>query len=372
MQLCHIVFRFDILLYVFGDRLQQKADQRQPFIKFRAGSSVAYFLRIRAVQDTLNLIIRFIFIIQIIVNREFFGRLFVLQVLTDEIFIHGVALFFVELDHRGKVFPTSRRHKLNAVDSIFDAVEVIFLDLQIGRNGGMDTFFISVLFPHAVIRFHHDFLHTVQSYDIEFSHGFIVFRRISGGGDNPSFGDLVFAESLILEELEHRRRQRLGHTVDLIQEENTFRKTGLLHKLIHRGDNFTHRIFRDHIFPAFVSPRFDLRQTDSALTGVMSHRIRDETDTQFLRNLFHDRCLSDARIPDQQDRSLPDPADAILTEFILHQIRCDRTLYFVFCFFYIHISTSCMISLVSRTSFMAQPGTSYSNSSSSTNTNAVS
>ncbi len=135
-----------------------------------------------------------------------------LQILADEILIHGVSLFFVEFDHRGKVFPASRRHKLNAVDGIFDTVEIVFLDLQIGRDGSVDTFFISVFFPHAVIRFHHDFLHAVQSYDIEFSHGFIVLRRISGGGDNPAFRNFVLAEGLVLEELKHRRRQRLGHS----------------------------------------------------------------------------------------------------------------------------------------------------------------
>ena len=51
MQLRHKIFRLDILLYVFGNRLQQKADQCQPLIKFRVGGSVADFLRIRAVQD---------------------------------------------------------------------------------------------------------------------------------------------------------------------------------------------------------------------------------------------------------------------------------------------------------------------------------
>ena len=64
------------------------------------------------------------------------------------------------------------------------------------------------------------FFDAVECYHVKFPHGFVVFRRISRCYDHPSGRQLLIAEGLALQELQHHRRERLGNTVDLIEEQN--------------------------------------------------------------------------------------------------------------------------------------------------------
>ena len=80
----------------------------------------------------------------------------------------------------------------------------------------MDPDRICILFPHRKISLHRNDFHAIQRHHVKFTYGTVVFRRISGSHYDPSSGDRLISERFSLQELEHRRRQRLGDTVDLI------------------------------------------------------------------------------------------------------------------------------------------------------------
>ena len=86
----------------------------------------------------------------------------------------------------------------------------------------MDICLICVLFPDIIVHIHINLLNTVECHHIKITDRLIIFRRIASCHDDPAFRDLLIAEHLTLQELQHRRCQRLGHTVDLINEQNSF------------------------------------------------------------------------------------------------------------------------------------------------------
>ena len=106
----------------------------------------------------------------------------------------------------------------------------------------MDAASVRVLLPHTEILFDVDFFNAIERYHVKFSHGFVVFRRISGRYDHPSGRQLLVAEGLALQELQHHRRERLGNTVDLIEEQNAFFYACAFHFAVHRSDNLAHRV----------------------------------------------------------------------------------------------------------------------------------
>ena len=162
-----------------------------------------------------------------------------------------------------------------------------------------------VLLPDPQIRL---YLHTadpVQSHGVKFPDRAVVGRRIAGGRDDPALRQAVAAKSLVLQELEHRRHQRLGNAVDLIQKQDALPAAALLHLLIDSGDNLAHGIGGNRIAFPVIFPLLQYRKADGALTRVVRHRIGQKTHRALPGHLFHNRRFSDSRRSNQQKGPLP-------------------------------------------------------------------
>ncbi len=126
----------------------------------------------------------------------------------------------------------------------------------------------------------------------------------------------MVTEGLALQKLQHCRCQRLGNAVDFIQKQDALLPAGLLHLLIDRRHDLTHRILCHRHLPALKFLFHNKWQTDRTLTGMVRDRIGHQPDTAFLSHLFHDLCLADTRRTDQQNRPLADRWNFVLAVFI--------------------------------------------------------
>ena len=133
----------------------------------------------------------------------------------------------------------------------------------------MDAASVRVLLPHAEILFDVDFFNAVERYHVKFSHGFVVFRRISRCYDHPSGGQLLVAERLALQKLEHHRRERFRDAVYLIEEQDALFYARALHLTVDRCDNFAHRVGGYCAFLAAEHHLVDERQTERGLARVV-------------------------------------------------------------------------------------------------------
>ncbi len=200
----------------------------------------------------------------------------------------------------------------------------------------MDSCLQGIFLPNLKIRFHINPADPIQCHNIKFPHRFVVFRRIPCCRNDPSLRDSVTAKAFSLQKLQHRRRQSLRNTVDLIDEQNPLRQTCLTDFIIDRRHNLAHRIFRGTVFPPAEHFLLNKRQADSALTGMMRDSIGHQPDLAFLRYLLHDLGLTHSGRPDQEDRPLTDRRHYIIPIIILHQISPDAVLNFLFRSFDVH------------------------------------
>ena len=116
--------------------------------------------------------------------------------------------------------------------------------------------------------------------------------------------DAVGAEGLILQKLEHDRKQRFRDAVDLVNKQDAIAAACRAHAVIDGSDDLAHRIFRHLERFALKRFTFQIRQADRALPRMMGHRIGDQPGAALFCNLFHNGGLSDPGRPDQQDRTL--------------------------------------------------------------------
>ena len=91
-----------------------------------------------------------------------------------------------------------------------------------------------IFFPDLIVRFYIDAFESVPCHGVEFPYGIVVFRRVSGCNHDPAIRDPVSSEYLILQKLQHRRRQCFRHAVDLVKEQYAFTDAGLLHHVVNR------------------------------------------------------------------------------------------------------------------------------------------
>ncbi len=73
---------------------------------------------------------------------------------------------------------------------------------------------------------------------------------------------------------------------------------------------------------------------------MMRHRIGNQRDAEFFGDLRHDRGLADTRRTDHENRSLPFQGNAVVPEFVFHQINTYTAFDFFFCVLNIHASNS--------------------------------
>ena len=232
--------------------------------------------------------------------------------------VHPFSQSFIHLDQPGEILPPSGGREHSSVHRRLHPVEVLPPCIQIGDDRRMNAHLIGVFFPDVKILFHIDFLDTVQGHHIKFTYRFIILRRVARRNDDPSLRDFLISECLALQELQHRWRQGLRDTVDLINEKNSLFVSGNFHFVIHRRDDLAHRILRHRIFFPSVLFFLNKRQPHCALAGMMGDRIRHQADPALSCHLLHDLCLSDSRRPHQKDRPLMNSGDHVFSTFILY------------------------------------------------------
>ena len=211
------------------------------------------------------------------------------------------------------------------------------MDLQIRQDRPVDLMRSAIPKPCIQICFHIQQPDAVKCRNIKFPHGFVISRRVARSYKNPAIRDPMIAKLLVLQQLQHRRSQCLRDTVNLIDKKYPLFFSGPLHAVINGGYDLTHRIFRHRQLPSPVVFLYELRQSDCALPCVMRHRIADEPHLTFPGDLFHHRCLSNARRSDQKDRTLPHKRKCIASHCILMQICPQGMCDLFFCFLYVHI-----------------------------------
>ncbi len=74
----------------------------------------------------------------------------------------------------------------------------------------MEALAPGVLLPHAEVLRHVDALDPVQRHHVEVPDGLVVLRRVARRHDEPPLRQLLIAEGLALQELEHHGRQGLA------------------------------------------------------------------------------------------------------------------------------------------------------------------
>ena len=193
-----------------------------------------------------------VFFIQVVIGGKAPGDVRILQELDRQRLIDGDPLLFMDLDRAGQVLPAAGGHKVPALHLRADRIEVLAPDPQIGHDRAMQTGAGGIFLKGLEILLDVDPAQPVQGHDVEIPHGFIVLGRIARGHDDKAVRDPVGAEGLVLEKLQHGRRQRLGDAVDLIQKKDALLHARGLDLVIHGRDDLAHRILGDGVLPSPV------------------------------------------------------------------------------------------------------------------------
>ena len=141
-----------------------------------------------------------------------------LDILADDLPVHPQSQLLVGIDHLAQVLPAPGGGKLQAVHGGLDAVEILLADIEIGDDGPVKPPGAGVLLPDGEVLLHVDALDPVQRHHIEIPDGLVVLRGVARRHDEPALRQLLIAEGLALEKLQHHGGQGLGDTVDLVQE----------------------------------------------------------------------------------------------------------------------------------------------------------
>ena len=184
--------------------------------------------------------------------------------------------------------------------------------MHFGRHGE--------LAPHVVVGLNLDALQAIPRGDVEVVSRAVVLGRVAGRHDDPAVGHGMAAEDLVLQKLQHGRRERLRYAVDLVEEQNALAAPRGLHRLIDRGDDLAHGVFGHLVFHAVIGFRRDERQAQRALAGMVGHGVGHESHFQFLGDLLHDGRLADARRAQQEHRTLALGRQKIVAELVFGEI----------------------------------------------------
>ena len=252
----------------------QHGDDRQALVKLSSLSFLDCTSRNIACNNIGDCIIYTILLKQVIIYCKLAGTLLIGDVLHNEFLCYRESITFICLDFRRQVFPSSGSDILLSVNSGFDIIEPLsVVGLQECSNCRVNTCIVCVFLPASEISINHQHLQTVLGSHVKFLNGFVVLRWVTCCNNNPSFRNRLVTKSLILQEKQHSRCQRLRNTVDFIQEQNAFFLSSALDYIIHTGDNLAHCIFRLCICLPIISYFFQVRQANSTLSGVVCHGV---------------------------------------------------------------------------------------------------
>ncbi len=202
----------------------------------------------------------------------------------------------------------------------------------------MEALLPRILLPDSEVLLNVNTLYPVQRHYIEIPDRAVILRRIPGGGDEPALRKALVSECLALEKLQHHGSQCLGDAVDFIQKKNPLPKAGFLHQTVNRGQNFAHSVLRNGVFLSAVNPLFNERQAHGALTCVMSNGIGHQTHPGFGGNLLHNLGFTHAGRAHQQNGTLADRRNSVISEGVLGKIGFQSVGDFLFGLFDVHKS----------------------------------
>ena len=282
------------------------------------------------------MVARAVLLIEGVVGREVTRHLRILEILEDERACDREAHLLVDRHDAAQVLPATGGDELCAREVGLHDVEVLLFDVEVGEDRAVDAHLVGVALPGLDIRGDVETLHTVEGYDIEVTHRAVVLRRVAGGDDHEAIRDLMSAEGLVLQELQHHRGEGLRHAVDLVEEEDALVDAGALDLLIDRGDDLGHGVLGDGILLAAEIALRDEREADGRLACVVRDGVRHEVDAELRRDLLHDGGLTDARRAHEEHRALLLDRDPVGTGLVLHEIGADRVDDFLFCFNDVH------------------------------------
>ena len=200
----------------------------------------------------------------------------------------------------------------------------------------MYAFLQSIFLPYIKVRLYFHSFYSVKGYYVKLPYWFIKFRWVSCRNYYPAFGNRCISECFVLQKLQHSRRKCFWYAVNFIKKKYAFFYSRFFNIFIYRRNYFTHCVFRYSIFFSVECLFFYVRQTDSTLSCMVCHWIRDKTYSHFLWNLLHNSGLSYTGSTYYKNRSLSYPVYFIFTVFILYKIGFNGIFNLCFSFFYIH------------------------------------
>ena len=145
----------------------------------------------------------------------------------------------------------------------------------------MDVCFVCVFFPDFKVWCDVDTFKSVPGGNVVFSYCIVIFWWVTSCNNYPASWNFVFTEYFVLQKLKHNRCQCFRYTVDFVQKQDTFFKACCFHQFVNRSNNFRKCVFRNCVFLTIESFLFNKRQTDSRLTCVVCHRVRQQAYTHF-------------------------------------------------------------------------------------------
>ena len=180
------------------DLLRQQGNNRQTLVEGRVLCADGHFLIGTSVQYCRDLIIDPVFFEQIVIDGKIFGDPLILHILPDQRLIGRQSLTFVEKHDIGKIRPAAHGHKLLPVHRGANAVQVLPVPVEIGKDSRMCARLRGVFAPDGKVEFDVDPADTVPDRHIEIAHGIVVFGRISRRHNDPPLRHTVPAEHFIL------------------------------------------------------------------------------------------------------------------------------------------------------------------------------
>ena len=205
-----------------------------------------------------------------------------------------------------------------------------------------------VFLPGGEVGFDLQHPQPVQRHRVEGVGRAIVLLWIARAHDHPALRQRILAEALVLQQLQHRRGQRLGHAVDLVQKQNARCAAADLHVAVHPGQQLGHGVLRDRTLLAAEAPRANLRKAQRALAGVVGHGVAHQPHAQPPRDLRHHVGLAHAGRADQEQRPLGLGRNQRHAIFIPRRVAAHRRLQLMGRLLYIHAYASVSIHSIRR------------------------
>ena len=321
---------------------QQQTDKAEPLVKGSLQQPCEHGGLCLPGKNFLHAVVVPVLVVQIQISRKVLGDLRVLDILPDQFLICLQAQCFVGVQQVGKILPAAGSDELGAVHVRVDLVKVLGMQLQIAQDGAVDMGGAGVVLPHRQVGLDIHATHAVKGDDVKIPDGFVVLRRVACRHDDPARRHSLIAKGLALQKLQHGGGQRLGHAVDLVDEQNALRKAGGLHFSVDAGNDLAHGVLgHRHVLIAVVALP-DKGQTHGALAGVVGDGVGHQRHPALPGYLLHHLRFANARRAHQQDGALPDGGNGVFAQRILSKVSFYGMLDLFFGTFDIHnIFPSC-------------------------------